>query len=251
MDSVTDSESPYTNNNVDDIVKVENTLMEAETNLSEKEWDAGMELALLNAISRCKPVGIHKHFRIISVQRQFNQNSPVACSIKEIWQRLGNFYGMSALDELEEEDEEQEEEEREEQEKKKGDIKNEFSLPLDDYEQLISEHRQDDQSISSVREESDTTISPVLPPTKRTRTSKRDSSPANSVADSITSNNTPEPEEGKPSRKSSRASSKATPEPVSKNAGRRTGRSSSTTTSTTNAATSSSNRGNKRQTKRK
>jgi hypothetical protein len=57
MDSVTDSESPYTNNNVDDIVKVENTLMEAETNLSEKEWDAGMELALLNAISRCKPVG--------------------------------------------------------------------------------------------------------------------------------------------------------------------------------------------------
>jgi hypothetical protein len=45
-------------------------------------------------------LGIHKHFRIISVQRQFNQNSPVACSIKEIWQRLGNFYGMSALDEL-------------------------------------------------------------------------------------------------------------------------------------------------------
>lgn len=173
----------------------------------------------------------------------------------------------------EEEDEEQEEEEREEQEKKKGDIKNEFSLPLDDYEQLISEHRQDDQSISSVREESDTTSSPVLPPTKRTRTSKRDSSPANSVTDSITSNNTPEPEEGsyspnfffsrgtplsnylnhvgKPSRKSSRASSKATPEPVNRNAGRRTGRSTSTTTSTTNAATSSSNRGNKRQTKRK
>lgn len=97
----------------------------------------------------------------------------------------------------EEEDEEQEEEEREEEEKNKGDVRNEFSLPLDDYEQLISEHRQDDQSISSIREESDTTSSPVLPPTKRTRTSKRDSSPANSVADSITSNNnTPEPEEG-------------------------------------------------------
>lgn len=57
MDSVADSESPYTNNHVDDIVKVENTLMEVGTNLSEKEWDAGMELALLNAISRCKPVG--------------------------------------------------------------------------------------------------------------------------------------------------------------------------------------------------
>lgn len=57
MDSVADSESPYTNNNVDDIVKVENTLMEVGTNLGEKEWDASMELALLNAISRCKPVG--------------------------------------------------------------------------------------------------------------------------------------------------------------------------------------------------
>ncbi|KAG1110263.1 hypothetical protein G6F42_015388 [Rhizopus arrhizus] len=94
-----EDESPYTSNHLDDIVKVEHTIME-DTHLGDKEWDAGMELALLNAISRCKPVGIHKHFRIISVQRQFNQNSPVACSIKEIWQRLGDFYGMAALDEL-------------------------------------------------------------------------------------------------------------------------------------------------------
>lgn len=104
---------------------------------------------------------------------------------------------MSALDELEEEDEEQEEEEREEQEKRKG--LHEFSLPLEEYEQLISEHRQDDQSISSLHDDNEsittTTTSPNLPPAKRTRTSKRDSSPANSVADSITS--TPEPEEGK------------------------------------------------------
>ncbi|KAK4521534.1 uncharacterized protein ATC70_012150 [Mucor velutinosus] len=246
MDTVNDTESPYTSSHLDDIVKVEHTMMD-DTHFGDKEWDAGMELALLNAISRCKPVGIHKHFRIISVQRQFNQNSPVACSIKEIWQRLGDFYGMAALDELEEEDEEQEEEEREEEEKKKGDVKNEFSLPLDDYEQLISEHRQDDQSISSIREESDATSSPVLPPTKRTRISKRDSSPANSVTDSITSNNnTPEPEEGKPSRKSSRSNPKSTPEPASRSGGRRAGRSSSTAS---NASTN--NRGNKRQTKRK
>ncbi|KAI8636735.1 hypothetical protein BD408DRAFT_406952 [Parasitella parasitica] len=211
MDTAAESESHYASNHLDNIVKVENTMME-ESDLSEKEWDAGMELALLNAISRCKPVG--------------------------------DFYGMSALDELEEEDEEQEEEEREEQEKRKGDIKSEFSLPLDDYEQLISEHRQDDQSVSSMREESDTAGSPILPPTKRIRSSKRDSSPTNSVADSITSNNTPEPEEGKPPRKSSRANSKSTPEPANRNGGRRAGRSAS------NASTTN-NRGNKRQTKRK
>jgi hypothetical protein len=95
-------------------IKIENS-----ENAETKEWDAGMELALLNAIARCKPVGkykdkkkgrislikllfigIHKHFRIISVQKQFNQNSPVSCTVKEIWQRLGEFYGMSALDEL-------------------------------------------------------------------------------------------------------------------------------------------------------
>lgn len=111
-------------NYADDPIKLEhgNESPNFESSGSQKEWDAAMELALLNAISRCKPVGkdsiafsghgikklltillyegIHKHFRIISVQRQFNQNSPVSCTIKEIWQRLGEFYGMSALDEL-------------------------------------------------------------------------------------------------------------------------------------------------------
>ncbi|KAI7900336.1 uncharacterized protein BX663DRAFT_518308 [Cokeromyces recurvatus] len=142
---------------------------------------------------------------------------------------------MDALDELEEEDEEQE---VEEQEKKKGNI-HEFSLPLEDYEQLISEHRQDDQSISSVHEES---TSPTLPPAKRTRT-KRDSSPANSVADSVTS--TPEPDENKSARRTSRGTrkSEATPEPNLRSSGRRAGRSSSTTSTVT--------RGNKRQTSKR
>ncbi|KAI8057463.1 chromatin modification-related protein EAF7-domain-containing protein [Thamnidium elegans] len=230
-----------------DTIKIEAELPTFEHN---KEWDAGMELALLNAISRCKPVGIHKHFRIISVQKQFNQYSPVTCTIKEIWQRLGEFYGMSALDELEEEDEEQEEEEREEQEKSKGEVLHEFCLPLEDYEQLISEHRQDDQqSISSVREGDDDSISsPNIPPAKRTRTSKRESSPANSVADSITS--TPEPEEGKSSRRTSRGTRRIeyTPEPSTptsqRNSSRRTGRSSSSSSSTIN-------RGSKRQTSKR
>jgi hypothetical protein len=71
---------------------------------------------------------------------------------------------------------------------------NEFTLPLEDYEQLISEHRQDDQqSVSSMRDEDSGHTSPQLPPAKRTRRT-REASPTNSVADSITS--TPEPEEG-------------------------------------------------------
>lgn len=87
------------------------------------EWDASMELALLKAVASCKPVGkhchyeiderplirpfslhrcigMHKHFRIMCVQRKFNETSPSPCSINEIWERLGDYYGMGALDEL-------------------------------------------------------------------------------------------------------------------------------------------------------
>ncbi|KAI9273746.1 chromatin modification-related protein EAF7-domain-containing protein [Sporodiniella umbellata] len=190
---------------------------------STKEWDARMELALFNAISRCKPVGIHKHFRIISIQKQFNQNSPVHCDINEIWAKLNEFYGMEALDELAEEDDEHDGE----NEEAKGGQAHEFNLPLEDYEQLISEHRQDNHS-----EEEETPTSPTLPPAKRTRTSKREVSPT-STGDSVTS--TPEPEEGKSSRRRGNKKSEATPEPPSgrnhssANNSRRTGRSSGTT----------------------
>ncbi|KAL0088338.1 hypothetical protein J3Q64DRAFT_1808358 [Phycomyces blakesleeanus] len=128
---------------------------------------------------------------------------------------------MEALDELEEEDEEEEEEDDE----KRGEMVNEFSLPLDDYEQLISEHRQDDQS---------TYDEPSSPPAKRTRTSKREESPAVSVAESAAS--TPEPEEGK-SKRSSRGvrKSEVTPEPMSgrQRSGRRTTTGRGTSRSTT------------------
>ncbi|KAF7731005.1 hypothetical protein EC973_001051 [Apophysomyces ossiformis] len=175
----------------DSFIKSESTTL--------KEWDASMELALLNAVARCKPVGIHKHFRIISVQKTFNQQSPVHCSIKEIWNRLSDYYGMDALDELEEGEEEEEEEEEEEAAGEEAGLRKqswlrEFSLPLDEYEQLISEHRQDDQS--SVHD--DSPASPVNPP-KRTRTSKRDTSPSVSLGSAAS---TPEPEEGKNERSS-------------------------------------------------
>jgi hypothetical protein len=47
------------NNNLDDTtIKLEaNQELPNFENATTKEWDAGMELALLNAISRCKPVG--------------------------------------------------------------------------------------------------------------------------------------------------------------------------------------------------
>ncbi|KAI9497793.1 chromatin modification-related protein EAF7-domain-containing protein [Zychaea mexicana] len=143
-----------------------------------RDWDVNLELTLLNAVARCKPVGIHKHFRIISIQRQFNERSPTQFSLQEIRDRLSDYYSVDALEELDKEDEEDEDEEEDDA------SLHEFSLPLDEYEQLISEHRQDEESSPS--------SSPS--PAKKARTMiKRESSPVSSMSPTPT----PEPEEGK------------------------------------------------------
>ena len=45
-------------------------------------------------------IGIHKHFRIISIQRQFNEKSPTHYSLQEIRDRLSDYYSMDGLEEL-------------------------------------------------------------------------------------------------------------------------------------------------------
>ncbi|ORY95734.1 chromatin modification-related protein EAF7-domain-containing protein [Syncephalastrum racemosum] len=160
------------------------------------EWDAGMELAFLSVVARCKPVGIHKHFRMLSIQRQFTQKCGRPFSVKEIREKLGDYYSLDALEELEEEDEEEEEEERAEQEKIQG--LPEFTLPLDEYEQLISEHRQDDGASTASSPPASTP-----PPSKRARVKKE-----NSPTPSMSATPTPEPEEGKGSRRSARSATR-------------------------------------------
>lgn len=98
----------------------------SESKDDEIEWDASMELALLSAVARCKPVGtisqafysclclkgemrlrdilymigMHKHFRIVSIQHQFKQRTGKSLSLNEIWERLSAYYGLEALEEL-------------------------------------------------------------------------------------------------------------------------------------------------------
>ncbi|CAO3660035.1 unnamed protein product [Umbelopsis ramanniana] len=92
----------------------------------ESDWQVQKELALLNAIPKCKPVGMHKHFRIISIQRQYNQDSPTPLTIEEIWRELEHLYGIEALNELEEADEEDDMD----MDQPGG---GEFTLPMEDY----------------------------------------------------------------------------------------------------------------------
>lgn len=42
---------------------------------------------------------MHKHFRMINLQRHFNKISPRQCSITELWEKLGTMYNLQALDE--------------------------------------------------------------------------------------------------------------------------------------------------------
>ncbi|CAO3608641.1 unnamed protein product [Cunninghamella blakesleeana] len=193
-----------------------------------------MELALFNAIAHCKPVGIHKHFRIMCVQRQFNQQTSSKYSIQDIWDLVGEYYGISALDELEEEDQQEQEEEEDQQNGEER--QREFSLPAEEeYEQIMSDHRQDTRESSPGIERQ----------TKRTRLSKRDVSPA--VTESSVAS-TPEPEEGKPSRRTSRSTRKSdanTPEPNTRTTSSSSRRSNRTSTA------SSSKSASKRQNKRK
>ncbi|KAI8060553.1 chromatin modification-related protein EAF7-domain-containing protein [Gongronella butleri] len=183
------------------------------------EWDPTMETALLQAVAAYRPVGVHKHFRILCIQRQFNEICRTNLSIQDIWDRLDHYFAIADLDDMEAEEEEEEDEEEEEEEGQQR----EFSLPADDFDDMM-EHRQD------TTRESTPADKPARTP-KRSR-SKREASPA--VTESSVAS-TPEPEDGVTTRrKSARKSEANTPEPAAtrSNSQRRTNRSGSSSTRT-------------------
>ncbi|KAG9307027.1 hypothetical protein G9A89_003078 [Geosiphon pyriformis] len=101
------------------------------------EWDTKMDIALFNAVMKSRPVGVHKHFHMIHIARDYNANSPVKCTIQQLWERLSYFFDLEALDEMEFDYVEEENDDRP--------IK-EFSLPMEGYDQLMAEHRKSSSS---------------------------------------------------------------------------------------------------------
>ncbi|KAF9361137.1 hypothetical protein BGX26_005511 [Mortierella sp. AD094] len=139
-------------------------------------WDETMEMALFYAATKFKPVGMHKHFRMINLQKQFNKNSHTLCTIAELWEKLGTMYDLQTLDEREDsgmfvdEDEEDEEEDEEDQDIS---FKNseEFVLPLHEFDQFVTEVVQEPSRNPS-------------PSPMRTTRANREGSQTPSVADS-------------------------------------------------------------------
>ncbi|BFZ61461.1 esa1-associated factor [Saitoella coloradoensis] len=65
------------------------------------EWTADEEIELLRQVCRYRPVGIHKHFRMVSIAKSLNGTAADArYPIKRIWAKLATLYDLQKLDEL-------------------------------------------------------------------------------------------------------------------------------------------------------
>lgn len=82
----------------------------SETELDPGHWTVPQELCLLQAITDCKPVGLHKHFRMLNIIETLQNSGTIPqhsgkhkhCSTSDgIWRKLESLYDLKALDERE------------------------------------------------------------------------------------------------------------------------------------------------------
>ncbi|KAG0220600.1 chromatin modification-related protein EAF7-domain-containing protein [Mortierella sp. GBAus27b] len=170
-------------------------MLDEEMKTADNKWDETMEMALFNAIIKYKPVGMHKHFRMINLHRHFNKHSSTPCTIAELWEKLGTMYNLQTLDEREDSSMMVEEEEEEAGSDDEQDIsfKNseEFVLPFNEFDHLVSDGADPSRNPSP---------SPV-----RTTKANREGSMTPSVADSSRASS-PDDDEGSTAPKKRRTS---------------------------------------------
>ncbi|KAJ1860939.1 hypothetical protein LPJ73_001179 [Coemansia sp. RSA 2703] len=79
---------------------------------TESAWTPEAELALFKSMVGLRPVGIHKHFRLVNIYTRFlNQIGGTDISINDVKGRLNSLFNMELLEEIEEEDEDEDEDE--------------------------------------------------------------------------------------------------------------------------------------------
>lgn len=78
--------------------------------LDPTKWTTPQELCLLQALTRYKPVGTHKHFRMLSILDTLHTSGtipqplpdhPHASTADGVWKKLNSLYDLAALDERE------------------------------------------------------------------------------------------------------------------------------------------------------
>ncbi|KAJ5147223.1 hypothetical protein N7526_000575 [Penicillium atrosanguineum] len=115
-------------------------------------WTDEQETALLKAIIKWKPVGLHKHFRMLAIadylkSQGFGPSTADHMRIPGIWKKLGTLYNLEALDEREnsvitgtnDDDEDN------------HDMYCPFELPYDEYGDMMFERRLAAEGSSSPR----------------------------------------------------------------------------------------------------
>ncbi|KAF9436198.1 hypothetical protein BGZ76_004582 [Entomortierella beljakovae] len=176
--------------------------MLAAGNGDDSTWDETMEMTLFYAAIKFKPIGMHKHFRMINLHKQFNKNSHTPCTIAELWEKLGTMYDQQTLDEREDsgmfvDEDDEEEEEEDDDEERDISFKNseEFVLPLHEFDQFVKEVAQDPSRNPS-------------PSPMRSTKGHREGSQTPSVADSSRASS-PDEEDAPKKRRTSRSTKKS------------------------------------------
>ncbi|KAJ5682441.1 hypothetical protein N7462_005606 [Penicillium macrosclerotiorum] len=164
-----------------------------EYDLISDPWTDEQETALLKAIIKWKPVGVHKHFRMLAIA-DYLKSQGYAPSYAEhmripgIWKKLGSLYNLEALDEREDSvitdgnDEDEEPSERYWP----------FELPYDEYGDMMFERRLAMEGSSS----------PISQPAESRRGS--------TVADTDEPRSSPAPSRGRKSNRSTRQPTRET-----------------------------------------
>ncbi|KAJ5127018.1 hypothetical protein N7448_007797 [Penicillium atrosanguineum] len=157
-------------------------------------WTDEQETALLKAIIKWKPVGLHKHFRMLAIadylkSQGFGPSTADHMRIPGIWKKLGTLYNLEALDEREnsvitgtnDDDEDN------------HDMYCPFELPYDEYGDMMFERRLAAEGSSS-------------PETSRHAESRRGST----VANTDEPRSSPAPSRGRKSTRGTRSAARET-----------------------------------------
>lgn len=112
-------------------------------------WTDEQESALLQAIVRWKPVGMHKHFRMIAIREHLVNQGVINpedshTSIAGIWRKLASLYDLAKLDEREDSIIDGLEEGT-----RGHSYWREFELPREDFEDLMWQRRLNPDGMSS------------------------------------------------------------------------------------------------------
>lgn len=58
------------------------------------------EISFFRSLMRARPVGLHRHFHVLSMRNAIHQDTGQSVSIDEIWEKLRSCYDLDALENL-------------------------------------------------------------------------------------------------------------------------------------------------------